>query len=336
MRVPDPPASLPEPGRRDLTVEITRIDARGRSGRRATVAAVVVAGALGVAILSGVLFPAAPAPTRPSPSGLAAAPTVSAGPARPSEAPAATPEPAPVMPAIAQASVSGLADRLRSGALDGSIVLVTGTLGVVRTACADGAGVCPSLSIAGLDVPVVVSPELLPWDRDPAAGATLVMAAGAGTLTFLGAIPPGVSQPAAITDLAANRARPLALNDLYPVNGVLLPDPGPCNLFDGTLPEDPPPCEVTPILLDADPVTSPWDFTAKSVTVSLGSGTFDPGGAIRIEGTFLVRRVYHAACDPARLPAAAGCASQLVVRPQVVAEVTPTTAIAVSVPADSR
>jgi hypothetical protein len=221
-------------------------------------------------------------------------------------------------------------DDVRSGAIDGIVVLLAGELVVKRLSCPDTDGFCPELSIMGLDLPVVAAPELVPWDRDPPAGATLVLFVASGSLTFLGAIPPDVRDTGSITALLDNRSRFLALADLYLVKGVLLANPSSCYAWYAT--QSAPPCEVTPLLLDPDDGAGPRDGPARGAAVSLAAEVVWQGDRLRTEGTFLVRRMYRPTCDLSVLPPGTRCDQQFVIRPQIVALVESRTALRVTMP----
>ena len=344
MRVPDPPASPPKPLRRDLTVEITRIDDRGRSGRRAAVAAVLVAGALGVAIVSGVLFPASRAPTRPSSSPVAAA-SVSP-PSSPAPSTVETPTPLPTIPVARQADATPLVHLVRDGSLFDTLVLVSGQLTVTHAACLGPDLACDAvtLSLGGLDVPISVAPELLPWDRDPAAGGVHVLVAGLGSLEYLGSLVADVPSPVSITTLLANPNRFLSLPDLYPVSGWYLPAgtmvcAGQARAAESPGAGVPAGCVEGPYLLDDGTDPGRWPAVTGS-PVAQGTGPTNgvipgwpisraPGPTGWLSGTFLVRRMYRPACDPASLAPGTTCDQLLVIAPQVVAFLQPGQAVAV-------
>jgi hypothetical protein len=343
MREPDPLTPLPGPGRRELAVPVTPLDAPGRSGRRAAVAATLLVGALGVAIASGQLFPARPASSldaqriaaaSPGPSVEAsAAGTQGTGPVEPSVA--ATPPPvAPRMPVLPGLAWTDLVAGVRDGSLHGTLVLLSGQLGVQRTACTARTGNCPKLSIVGLDVPVSAVPALLPWDRDPPAGATLVLEVGHGSLTYLGALPLDVPAPVTMVMLDESPSRLLTVNELYPVSSSVLATVDSSCLRGATIltAGGQVPCG-TWRLFDDDGQRFTSVDPAAGITFA-SPYVWLPGDMEGASAVYLVRREYRPACPSSLLPPKATCDQLFVIRPQLVAQLSASDAFQVTIPAD--
>ena len=320
MRDTDPVASLLEPGRRDLDVPVSSLDPRGRSARRAGLAAVLLVGALGVAIASGVLSRAGTAPAGPSPSTVAAAPSGTATPApRATLVEPSFPSSLPLtMPDLATISFGDLADRVLEGNLVDRIVLTPGPLVVRQTPCFTIEGNCAELSIPGLALVVTPAPDLIPWDRDPAPGSTLVLQVREGSLVFLGALAPDPPAPVTISTLLENPFRQLSMVDLYLVNGGLLRAAyATCR----TAALDS--CARAASLLDLSSGEPAGAGPNEPVTLAGDPAGFPASGIDGATGTFLVRRVFRPACAGRPPGGDAPCDQQFVIGPQVVGMLVP-------------
>ena len=347
MTDPDEPRDpFPEPSRRELLVPVTRLDSRGRSGRSALVGGVLVVAALIVAVASGALFPGpgpSPHPTlvavssvHPGPDGPTPVTTPGIGPSTPPSTPLS-------MPALPDMAEQDLVNAVKSGALVGTVVLVDGDLLVTRTSCPALASCPVTLSIAGLDLPIEAAPELVPWDRDPPTGVTLVLDVNGYGLELLGALVPDVAAPVSITTLLSNPGRLLSLPDLYPVDGMFVRGAGAMCASDtgsgpGPAPSPDPGfgvCIAEPFLTDgqSSPYAAILGGSAAPVTMAQRVPGLDPAVSFAdwTSGTFLLRRIYRPDCAGIELPAGVHCDQQFVIRPQVVARITVLNAVRVTV-----
>ena len=345
MRDADPPVIPPEPNLRELMVPVTALDAPGRSQRRAVIAGGLVVVALGVAVISGALFPAGQGTQGPDRSGVAnlSPGLVTPVPSRPAPTPGLEPPTQPlVWPQVPVLLRPDLANAMAEGRLDGRLVLVRDELAIGTGIC-PGPGACPpDVSVAGLDVPIGVAPELVPWDRDPTAGRALVFAGVGGMMVYQGSIVAYQPAPVTISTLLENPYRFLNLTDLYLVNGRLVgggdvPCDGPIASGEPGIRDPASTCPGTPYLLD---VMATGDSSGPSpttlgrgapVTVAKGAIGIPGDGTVGVVGTFLVRRMYRTTCDP-KLLLYGTCEQQFVIRPQIVGRVSADTTLQIVVP----